>query len=352
MTQFLKSLLWLSCLLIGPLWASATQPPLFTSFPTADISPAVVGQLVTFTTAATSPDNIPLTYLWAFGDGTTQGGPSVSHVYASAGIYYVYATVKDAQGGKAFNFIVEPVTAQSSAVLQCGFTKGNLKINLRKLHQDTLTISGSTSAAAAGVTPAGQTVTLNTAGQITTFAVNARGQGKSANGSTITFKVSKNGGPISFQISLQKQNFFLNFIKAGFNPNLQPFFPSKKKGAIQQIDVAISISWNGSSSALGPRANTGPTTAVGDQFWNLQPPPPWDNGLPLLPDMGDMDDIPLPPPPDLPDPFDPDFDLPDPYDDLPLPEPSPLPDPFEDPLPPPPSMGITGTISPNPVGGK
>src|SRR4029077_7911087 len=55
---------------------------------------------VTFNgTASSDPQgNIPLTYAWDFGDGTTGTGATPSHTYASYGVYTVTLTVTNSKG--------------------------------------------------------------------------------------------------------------------------------------------------------------------------------------------------------------------------------------------------------------
>jgi PKD repeat protein len=67
---------------------------------------------VTFTGAAsTDPDsNLPLTYAWAFGDGTAGSGDAPVHRYAEAGSYRVTLRVIDAGGA------VSPPSTTSAAV--------------------------------------------------------------------------------------------------------------------------------------------------------------------------------------------------------------------------------------------
>ncbi|NUM47989.1 MAG: PKD domain-containing protein, partial [Anaerolineales bacterium] len=50
---------------------------------------------VTFTGAATDPENDTLSYSWTFGDGGSANGASVSHTYLAAGGYTARLTVSD-----------------------------------------------------------------------------------------------------------------------------------------------------------------------------------------------------------------------------------------------------------------
>ncbi len=57
------------------------------------ITPSTVnstpGKVVTFAAAAADPSQLALTYAWDFGDGSTGTGASVTHTFASAGVYNV-----------------------------------------------------------------------------------------------------------------------------------------------------------------------------------------------------------------------------------------------------------------------
>ena len=58
-------------------------------------TPACAGSPLQF---AAQPAGDHYTYTWAFGDGTTGSGQSISHAYAAAGTYHVTLTVTDANG--------------------------------------------------------------------------------------------------------------------------------------------------------------------------------------------------------------------------------------------------------------
>ena len=74
----------------------ATGGPLtLASTPTASPNPANVGQIVTFSAAATGGTGA-LTYTWTFGDGASGSGSSVTHAYSAEGTYSASITVTDA----------------------------------------------------------------------------------------------------------------------------------------------------------------------------------------------------------------------------------------------------------------
>lgn len=84
----------------------------------------------TFTADATDPDGTVASYQWAFGDGQTGEGTSVSHGYAVAGSYQVELTITDDQGATAvvtkqvdveFNLPPQVVFAYTCDDLACSF---------------------------------------------------------------------------------------------------------------------------------------------------------------------------------------------------------------------------------------
>jgi hypothetical protein len=59
---------------------------------------ARAGTATTFSESAAAADEAVTGYSWSFGDGTTATGASVSHTYATPGVYAVTLTVTDAAG--------------------------------------------------------------------------------------------------------------------------------------------------------------------------------------------------------------------------------------------------------------
>jgi PKD repeat protein len=71
------------------------------SFTVSPQTPALMGATsVTFLASATDPDADAITYQWDFGDGTSQGGQSVSHVFMREGALNVVLTMRDAKGAQ------------------------------------------------------------------------------------------------------------------------------------------------------------------------------------------------------------------------------------------------------------
>ncbi len=79
--------------------SAANVPPVITSAPFASPNPAMLGQSVNFTTAASDANSDTLTYVWNFGDGATASGASATHAYAAAGNFTASVTVTDGHGG-------------------------------------------------------------------------------------------------------------------------------------------------------------------------------------------------------------------------------------------------------------
>ena len=77
--------------------STPNQPPaaVFSVSPTSPVA----GTVASFNgSASNDPDGSIVSYLWNFGDGTTDSGPTASHIYASPGTYTVQLTVTDNDG--------------------------------------------------------------------------------------------------------------------------------------------------------------------------------------------------------------------------------------------------------------
>lgn len=92
-----------------------------------------VGQAVSFAGGASSAKGLALSYLWAFGDGSTGTGSRVTHTYTSAGTYAVSLTVRDSNGNSATSTLQQAIagTAASNALIvdcsgsNCGALSAN-----------------------------------------------------------------------------------------------------------------------------------------------------------------------------------------------------------------------------------
>ena len=89
--------------------------PVLVSSPTAAPNPAIAGQSIVFTTAASDPDGDTLTYTWDFGDQTTAGGSSVSKTYTVPGTYSAKVTIADSAGSVAIATLSVTVNAAASS---------------------------------------------------------------------------------------------------------------------------------------------------------------------------------------------------------------------------------------------
>ena len=77
---------------------------------------ARVAQPIAFdATRSADPDDDPLSFAWAFGDGTTATGPAPSHAFTTAGTFTVSVTVSDGRGG---THTATTVAAISAVTLQ------------------------------------------------------------------------------------------------------------------------------------------------------------------------------------------------------------------------------------------
>jgi pectate lyase len=90
--------------------------------PTAGAGPdqtVQANQEIVLNGSATDPDNDPLSFSWNLGDGTTKSGKTITHIYASPGIYTATLSVNDGRGGNATDnaiITVSPVPTSAAPI--------------------------------------------------------------------------------------------------------------------------------------------------------------------------------------------------------------------------------------------
>ena len=188
------------------------NPPVFASQASATPNPAGVGQIVSFSTAATDPNGDALAFAWDFADGTFGSGANTSHTFAAAGIFNVKVIVADGRGGIAssslmvtvlaprvgdgldsdgdgFSDVVE-ITAgtspQNGADTPTGAAAGipepldvsriSIKLNFAMPASDTIAFSG-TLPVPAGLAVSGQKVIIDVGGISKSFTLSSKGSG-------------------------------------------------------------------------------------------------------------------------------------------------------------------------------
>ncbi|MFI7062252.1 ThuA domain-containing protein [Kribbella sp. NPDC050124] len=73
---------------------------------------------VDFTASATDPEgDLPLSYTWSFGDGSTASGASVTHTYTTPGTFSATVTVTDSRGAAGVAKV--PITVDSPSLPAC-----------------------------------------------------------------------------------------------------------------------------------------------------------------------------------------------------------------------------------------
>ena len=77
--------------------------------------PTALGQATTFTATVTAGRGVH--YAWAFGDGATSQGASVTHVYAAAGSYSAVVTASNSLSWRADRTAVEVVPLRHAIYL-------------------------------------------------------------------------------------------------------------------------------------------------------------------------------------------------------------------------------------------
>src|SRR6185436_2208853 len=152
------------------------NPPVILSGPTAAPNPAPVGQTVTFTAIASDADGDPLDYLWDFGDGEIDFDDTVTHVYASAGMYTVTVTVDDG---------VDEVSASMQVEVDHGLSikRHIARLNFAQTNKDKFALKTTVVSLPLSFLPAGAVLALDVGGASLNFTLDSRGRGSNAFGS-------------------------------------------------------------------------------------------------------------------------------------------------------------------------
>ena len=223
-------------LVIAPAPGVTLPVPAFVSPP--QLPPTIAaGQPITLTAAA-AQNGSTLAYTWDFGDGTTGIGPSVSHVYTTAGIFQATVTISD--GLHTTTQVVDvPVNAMALSSTELAvFTarKASLKFNF-VTHNDLLTFNG-TIPVPVGGTVANDPVVLVVG--VTEHDLTLDSKGKSADRTFVLKAKIKSGkfavSPSNFMVTLKNQNLYDGLKDYGFsNADV------KKPGTTVSVPVVISI---------------------------------------------------------------------------------------------------------------
>lgn len=92
----------------GDATGPVNNPPTISA--SATPSSGVAPLTVELAASGSDPDGDPLTYTWAFSEGGSASGATVSHTYSAAGTYTATVTVTDGNGGSASATVTVQVT--------------------------------------------------------------------------------------------------------------------------------------------------------------------------------------------------------------------------------------------------
>jgi hypothetical protein len=264
----------------------ANDAPSLASDPVLSATTAKPGERISFSVAASDPDNDPLTFAWNFGDGITRAGNPVEHSYLSPGAYAANISVSDGRGAAAVaNMIITIETDIDSDVDGVGDTLDTDDDN--DGIPDTIeaalgfaTVNPASTPFGGGGIPPSSALTLKSFSSKLDFSranndsLNARGTVASASGETLgdlravivigsvtrSFQLSSHGA----SLTTSQDKFSIKFGKAGgaFSVRLKR---TALMGGFLQEDLAAA---NSASKALQP---TTVNLFVNGSYYSAQP---------------------------------------------------------------------------------
>jgi PKD repeat protein len=223
-------------------------PPIASSFPFANPSPAETGQRVVFSAAYSDVDGDALAYTWDFGDGTSSSALHTTHVYSAPSIYTVSLTVNDGHGasvtskfdltvqvndnvagagdtdGDGFTNAIElaagtsplnaadtPFGGQYANPIALTAVKLSTKLNFVKPGSDSLTLSASLNAPT-DLALDGARLLVDIGGNASAFTLDKSGRSKVGNDQA---SVKSKGAKSSVSIKRMKGNFWGSLTACG-----------------------------------------------------------------------------------------------------------------------------------------
>jgi len=272
----------------GPLTETVKAvPPVVESVPTANPAPAMQGSGVVFSVLASDPNNLPFTYAWDFGDGSTGTGASVTHAFINPGTYSVKVTitnsvslsvtgtvsvtvaagllpagvfvdddgdgfpseVEQALGSSPTDFTNTPFGMAPVPPAAKSLTISKMAISLSfspktPTGKDSLAVAGLLPISS-GFSPAGQHVIVDVGGVVKSWVLDAKGKGTGGSKNdkfSVGFKAAKKGGVVAAQngkyaVSLKSGTFAAKLAAYGYDN-------ADHKAAIT-LQVPVAIIFNG-----------------------------------------------------------------------------------------------------------
>lgn len=169
--------------------------PIFQSSATASPSVCNIGDLVSFSSAASDHSALPLSYSWDFGDGTTASGASASHSYSVDGSFSATVTATDGQASST--------SSAQVTVLPRPFPLAQFSGSIRGKGRDTCQIKGLLLKVSPYFDPTNEQVTIRIGGLATTFMFDIKGHAKNSQGQFVMSFKNFHGGDVPFSATVK-----------------------------------------------------------------------------------------------------------------------------------------------------